>query len=163
MDRELGLRNGPVVIGPCAMDGIPPLTTLCWFGCGVGGGEVPPSFRSLRVMCGRDCASSVASTECNEQETGLSGLKTHRLQLPRRLSPPLHAVCVLRYPLSSAPVYVPVLACVLPLLSPSPLHMRSECSPTHSVLEVQQRQATPIVLMRAGRAEAGTRGLCQVA
>lgn len=61
MEREWGLRNGPVVIGPEAI-GVMPLNPGVALARGVGGGEVPPSlFLSFRVTCVLDWESSEAS------------------------------------------------------------------------------------------------------
>ena len=63
-DREWGLSSGPVVTGPEPLDAFAPFPNPgCPPGTGVGGGEVPPPilFRSLRVMCGRDCESTPPS------------------------------------------------------------------------------------------------------
>lgn len=50
-------------MGPDAMDDMPPPGVP--EASGVGGGDVPPPslLRSLRVICGRDCESRVASAE----------------------------------------------------------------------------------------------------
>ncbi len=50
-DSECGFKKGPLVMGPFAMDDIPPAPGVL-AARGVGGGEVPPPslLRSLRVM-----------------------------------------------------------------------------------------------------------------
>ena len=46
---------------------------------GVGGGDVPSLFRSLRVMCGRDCESSAASNKRTQQHlSDAPSLPTHK-------------------------------------------------------------------------------------
>ena len=64
-ESECGLRNGPEVMGPDVMEDMPPPGVPD--ASGVGGGDVPPSLlRNLRVICGRDCESSVASETTGE-------------------------------------------------------------------------------------------------
>jgi hypothetical protein len=63
---ECGLVNGPVVIGRLPLLNPRPFASAVFdTPSGVGGGEVPSLFRSFRVMCGRDWASSEESMEKN--------------------------------------------------------------------------------------------------
>ena len=63
-ERECGFRNGPEVMGRDDTCPPRPLTDEK-DGRGVGGGDVPSLLRSLRVMGGRECASSDASDLMN--------------------------------------------------------------------------------------------------
>lgn len=60
-ERECGLRNGPEVMG--SEDIMPVWGAEALGPRGVGGGDVPSLFRSLRVICWRDEESMAASVE----------------------------------------------------------------------------------------------------